>query len=124
MKKIAVICLVATFASSPEALSSYQMFCELKGSVLSTPTKSEALEFEYAVESSREIEVEVLGSGTADCHLLQGQTVVVALNLKDAGDLGQIIKGAKIVLERYDVDVVNTQSGAITRSVKYVRKDI
>lgn len=97
------------------------MFCEMNGKIVSDPMRSEYIEFEFLVESVRDIEVDALGRGELDCHLMQGKTIHVILDREDAGDLKQVKEGARLTLERYDFDVVNKES-EIVRSIRYVRK--
>ena len=100
--------------------ASYRMFCEIKGEVVSAPTISKQIEFEFLVLSSRDIEVEGIGSGEANCHLMKGKTVTVVLDRQDTVDEAQILDGAQLTLERYEIDVILKQSGSVARSVKYV----
>lgn len=124
MKNAGLFSFVAMLLSSPDATASYQMFCELSGTILSTPVQSQDVEFLFRVDSAREIEVEILGGGAEDCQTFVGTTVTVALEQEDAGNLEELVQGAKVLLERYDVDVFLTDTGAAFRSVKYVRNDL
>ena len=124
MKKLVIVGIVVVFVNSPDASASYQMFCELDGTISSAPIQSDNVQFEFYVESAREVELEVIGRGEPDCHLYVGKKLAVILALKHAGDRKQLVEGARILLERYDIDVVNRKSGAMQRQVKYVRKDI
>lgn len=115
--------LFSVFSLSPfSALGSYQMFCELDGEVVSTPIQSNYIEFAFLVASARDVEVEVLGSGEPDCHLIEGKRIRIVLEYGDAGDPAQIENTARLTLERYELDVVHQKSGNVVRSIKYVRK--
>ena len=124
MKKIALVGLAIASAGSFDAIASYSMFCELSGEIVSTPVESEFLKFDVLVKTARDIEFETLGYGNPDCHLLQGRVITVALEKKVPGDSAKIVEGARIVLERYEMDVVNTKTGAVYRNVKHVRKGV
>jgi len=100
------------------------MFCELSGEVVSAPIRSGVLKFKYRVQTARDIEIEGLGNGNPDCHHMLGRVISVVLEEENAGDIDQIVKGAIIILERYELDVVNANTGAMIRSVKHIRTDI
>ena len=120
-----LLCLILTVLSCfpSGALASFQMFCELEGEVVSTPVFTDIIAFEFEVSSSRDIEVDGLGTGWLDCHLLQGKRIEVALKPGDAGKRNQISLGDQLTLERYEIDVIVEQTGEITRSVKHVLPD-
>lgn len=99
------------------------MFCELRGKVASSPIQSTSLQFEFDVEEALDIEVDNLGPGNPDCHLFNGKRLDVILDLQDVGNAETIVEGAWLSLERFDIDVFDSESGAAFRSVKYVRKD-
>jgi hypothetical protein len=123
MSRIATTGLLAIFLISPNASASYQMFCELRGKVASSPIQSTSLQFEFDVEEALDIEVDNLGPGNPDCHLFNGKRLDVILDLQDVGNAETIVEGAWLSLERFDIDVFDSESGAAFRSVKYVRKD-
>ena len=118
---LSLLALLGLFASPSAALASYQMFCEMDGEVVSTPTFSEFIEFEFQVTDSRDIEVEILGGGEPDCQLMTGKTITVVLEPKDAGDKTQISNGAQLTLERFEMDVILEKTGDVVRSIKHVR---
>ena len=113
--------LIAATSAPTTAFASYQMFCELEGEVLSIPTLSTLIEFEFRVTESHEIDDETLGISESDCHLLDGKTIAVALEADDAGDTAQIRRGARLVLRRYEMDVIVGSTGEVSRSIKHVR---
>ena len=124
IRGIVFVGLATMFAVSPEASASYSMFCELRGKVTSPPIQSKSLQFEFLIEEARDIEVDIIGKGNPDCHLWIGRRVDVILAIEDAGDPATLVEGAKLKLERYDLDVFDGETGAAFRSIKYVRKDI
>ena len=113
--------LIAATSAPTTALASYQMFCEMKGEVSSTPTFSTVIEFEFRVTVSRKVDDKTLGVSEPDCHLLDGKTIAVALESDDAGDTAQIRQGARLALRRYEIDVVVGSTGEVVRSIKHVR---
>lgn len=122
-RSLTILIMIGLFSALSGTLASYQMFCEIEGKVVSTPVFSNFIAFEFAVSSSRDIEDEILGAGWLDCHLLLGKRIKVVLEPEDAGEHDQISVGARLTLERYEVDVILEQSGDIVRSVKHVRTD-
>ena len=119
---VTIAVLIAGLAICSETFGSYRMFCELSGTVVSAAAGTEYIEFDYLVEQSDDIELEGIGSGAADCHAFSGQQITVVMARDDAGNLGDITVGNRIRLQRFDIDVIDRQTGSITRSVKYVRK--
>ncbi|MEM7348585.1 MAG: hypothetical protein AAF485_30525 [Chloroflexota bacterium] len=115
--------LLGTIAISTEALASYEMFCKLTGKVISEPIGSEIIRFDFLVEEALDIRLKDVGWGNRDCHTLEGRTINVVLDVKDSSRYKEILKGAEINIERYDIDVVDNETGEIFRSVKYVRSD-
>ena len=113
--------LLAAVSAPTTALASYQMFCEMRGEVSSTPTFSTVIEFEFRVAESREIDDETLGISESDCHLFDGKTIAVALEADDASDTSQIRQGAPLELRRYEIDVIVESTGEVVRSIKHVR---
>lgn len=109
--------------ASIEANSSFQMSCELQGEIRSDPVGSTNVEFDFIPSVARDIEVEVPGSGWTECQSLEGRVLRVVLGRKDVGDRKTLVKGAQIVLERYDMDVISSRTGEVVRSIKYVRID-
>ena len=120
-RSLLLLILLAAINAPTTALASYQMFCEMEGRISSAPTFSTVIEFEFRVAESRQIDDETLGVGESDCHLLNGKTIAVALESDDAGDTSQIRQGARLVLQRYEVDVIVGSTGAVVRSIKHVR---
>lgn len=96
------------------------MFCEIEGEVVSAPTFSGQIEFEFLVTGSRDIEVEGLGGGEPDCHLMAGKTIAVVLDPRDTSDEARILEGAQLTLERYEIDVIIQHTGGVARSIKHV----
>lgn len=121
LRFLALLTLVIFSVGSPSLLASYQMFCELEGEIVSTPVLSEFIEFEFQVELASNLEVELLGSGEPDCHLMQGKRIKVILEPENAGDQTEIVAGARLTLQRYEIDVIREQTGDVVRSIKHVR---
>lgn len=119
----AVALLAVLSATSSPALASYSLFCELEGEVVSQPVRSETLAFDFAVRGARQLEVEGVDGGESDCHFLEGANIKVVLKHEDAGDLEQIVVGTKLYLERYEIDVIDRETGRVYRSIKHVRRN-
>ena len=120
--KLKLTAALMIFSVFFNASASYEIFCELKGKVVSEPVESDVLSFDFFVEQALDIELKDVGRGNKDCYHLQGKTVSVVIAGVDFGNIKSLSNGARISLQRYDVDVVDHKTGEIVRSVRYVHK--
>lgn len=115
--------IVACFAVSKSADASYQMFCELKGEVVTAEQQESFVRFKFRIDESRDIQLEGLGSGATDCHQLIEEEITIVLDFADAGNRSQIVPGARLSLERYEIDVYMNNDGQPIRSITHIRTD-
>ena len=98
------------------------MFCELEGIVVDAPVVTRHIEFDFRVTSATDIELDDYGFGEPDCAKLLGRTLRVILERGKIPENRMPARGRPLVLERYDIDVIDPSSGASFRSVRYVPK--
>ena len=120
----ALLGLVAASLPATKAAASYQMFCEIGGVIVSQPSESDPIEFDFLVDEARELDVEGVGPGEPDCHLLVGERISVTLDPNIIDDDISFDVGQRLLLQRFEMDVIDRQTGGAVRSIRYTVKHI